>query len=679
MMRSLFAGVSGLRNHQTRMDVIGNNIANVNTIGFKAGRVNFKEMFASTLRGATRATERTSGTNPMQLGLGMDIAAIDTLFSQGSLESTGRLTDLAIDGDGFFVLRSGNTTYFTRAGSFGFDADGRLVDTTTGWTVQGKLADATGAIPAGAEIQDINIPFGMVIPAQATSQISYAGNLDASAQPVGTITRTNSLLAIEKAGDNTPLSDLFARGQANAFIKGLVSGVTTFTVNDGTISKTYTYVDNDTAVGNGLFTSLEDLMAEINHDFTSFGAALNANGAVEMTDLSGAAHTLTFESNNPTLQSAFAGANGVVDGTTGLTTASDEFSHYAKDTELLVNLRNAFGESLGLANNNTIDIRALVGGNPVTSSLTVNAATSTLTDLLAAMNTALSIQNVSALSVAENGAIVVQGDPGTANAIESLQISSSANSVFNAAFGFNEQQKARDVTHSASITVFDALGNEHVVTLTFTKTETPNQWTWSASAGGGEALLSGNSGTVTFNADGSLDSFMFDDGSAALQLDPNTGADPLSIELLPGTSGSFDGLTQFAGRSSVIANNQDGYGRGELEEVKIDLAGQISGVFSNGVSRTLAQLSLAMFNNPAGLTKAGNNAFVSSANSGVAIYGEAGDLIPAAIVSGALEMSNVDLATEFANMIIAQRGFQANSRVITTSDEMLTEVVNLKR
>ncbi len=680
MMRSLFAGVSGLRNHQIRMDVIGNNIANVNTVGFKAGRANFKELLALTLRGATRPTELRGGTDPIQVGLGMSISTIDTLFSQGNLETTGKTTDLAIDGTGFFILRAGDTKYFTRAGAFSFDSQGRLVDPASGWVVQGKMADEAGNIPSRSVVEDIVLPFGQKVPAKATTLIEFTGNLDGSLVPLASILDTGVILAIEKAGDDTDVNGLYANGQANSYITGLVAGVTSITVNDGSTEKTYTYVSSDGSVGNGQFNSLDDLIAEINNDFSSnsFSASLDSNGAIVMTDTSGSAHTLTFTSNNPVLQTAFAAANGTVDSSSDITTKTDEFSHYATKDEKLINLRNSVGTSLGLKDGDSIDVSANVGNESKTGSISITDST-TLQDFADSLTTILGIESLPGITIDSDGSIKVEGDPGEDNEIASLAVRVSSNSVFNTAMSFVEQQKAKDITHSASITVFDALGEEHVVTLTFKKTPVRNQWTWTASTAGNEIISSGSSGKITFNADGSLNSFTFDNGLTTLKIDPNNGASVMDIGLNVGELGSFSGITQFASASTAVARNQDGYGNGDLDSISIDRSGKITGVFSNGVTKTLAQISLATFNNPGGLMRVGGNAYLPSGNSGVAIIGQAGESIQAEIIPGTLEMSNVDLAQEFTNMIIAQRGFQANSRVITTSDEMLTELVNLKR
>ena len=181
MMRSLFAGVSGLRNHQTRMDVIGNNIANVNTVAYKSSRVTFAEAFAQLLQGASRPPGDLGGVNPIQIGLGSKIGSIDQNFAQGNLESTGQNTDLAIQGDGLFVLSDGSRNYFTRAGNFQLDANGRMVSPANGFKVQGINADSNGVLSTGSAITDIALPFGKKSPARATTSVTMTGNLDARA------------------------------------------------------------------------------------------------------------------------------------------------------------------------------------------------------------------------------------------------------------------------------------------------------------------------------------------------------------------------------------------------------------------------------------------------------------------------------------------------------------------
>ncbi|HEY8450553.1 MAG TPA: flagellar hook-basal body complex protein, partial [Bacillota bacterium] len=182
MMRSLFAGVSGLRNHQIRMDVIGNNIANVNTVGFKASRTTFRQLFSQTLRGAARPTDDRAGTNPIQIGMGMTLGTITPVHTPGGTQVTGNATDVAISGNGFFILGQGQSRFYTRVGAFGIDAEGYLADPNTGLRVQGWMASG-GKLPepTPGNLEDIRIRIGDPIPAKATTSARLVGNLDANA------------------------------------------------------------------------------------------------------------------------------------------------------------------------------------------------------------------------------------------------------------------------------------------------------------------------------------------------------------------------------------------------------------------------------------------------------------------------------------------------------------------
>ena len=198
MMRALFAGVSGLRNHQTKMDVIGNNISNVNTTAFKASRVTFKEAFVQLLQGASRPPGNTGGINPIQIGTGMNIASIDQLFTQGSLETTGQPLDLAIQGDALFTLSDGPRQVYTRAGNFQLDAQGHMIAPSSGFVVQGINADALGNFSTGAAIGPIQLRLGDKAPAKATDTVGLSGNLDSNAA-IGT-THAMSMTVYDSTG-----------------------------------------------------------------------------------------------------------------------------------------------------------------------------------------------------------------------------------------------------------------------------------------------------------------------------------------------------------------------------------------------------------------------------------------------------------------------------------------------
>lgn len=233
-LRSLFSGVSGLRNQQTMMDVIGNNIANINTVGFKASRATFSEMYAQTLRGGTQPTTINGGSNPMQVGLGMTINSIDNLFTQGSVENTGVNTDLALQGSGFFIVKQNGRNLYTRVGTFTLDANGKLVNPGTGAIVQGKMADAQGVIPSGTALQDIQIQMDMKSPSKATTMAKFAGNLDSSAA-VGTAVNSSASV-FDTLGNLTTVTLQFTKTADNAWSWTASAPAPATTSSSGTVT-----------------------------------------------------------------------------------------------------------------------------------------------------------------------------------------------------------------------------------------------------------------------------------------------------------------------------------------------------------------------------------------------------------------------------------------------------------
>jgi flagellar hook protein FlgE len=392
MLRSLFSGISGLRAHQQMMDVTGNNIANVNTVGYKASAAEFEDTLSQLLIAAGAPQPPNGGTNPAQIGLGVKLAGITTNFGQGAAQTTGRSTDLMISGDGFFVVRNGGEQLYTRAGSFSFDANGLLVD-PQGAVVQGWSADSAGKVDTNQTVGDVRLPVGTLLPPRATTSVTLGGNLPA-----------------------------------------------------------------DTA-----------------------------------------------------------------------------------------------------------------STTPIISSIT----------------------------------------------------------------GYDQQ------------------GNKLTYTTSFTKV-TPTSWDVSVTDGTNTAIQ-----TMTFAADGSTPS-------------------PTSI-VLGGATVDLSGVTSYAGGTTIASQKQDGSALGSLQAFTLSADGTLIGVFSNGLKQPLAKLALANFNNPPGLEKVGNSDYRPGVNSGEPLLGTAGTGGRGTLQSGVLEMSNVDLAQEFTNLIISERGFQANSKVITASDEVLQDLVNLKR
>ncbi|PKM81947.1 MAG: flagellar hook-basal body protein [Firmicutes bacterium HGW-Firmicutes-13] len=421
MQRSLYAAVSGMRNHQTRMDIIGNNIANVNTTAFKSSRVRFQDILSQTLRGASGPQEGRGGINPIQVGLGMSIAAIDNNHTQGSLQYTGRSNDLAIEGSGFFIVSDGRANFYTRDGAFSLGPDGLLVNSASGYRLQGWSINSEGVIDTSAAPGNINIPLGGNRIARATDNVFFAGNLNAS--------------------------------------------------------------------------------------------------------------------------------------------------------------------------------------------------------------------------------------------------------------------EADSKEYSISTVVYDSQGNEYEIEITFTKNDT-NEWGLSVQLiieDGDPVDLTLSTETINFTPDGN---FITLDGSGnpieytvtipSGQL-ANGAEDDLDINL------NFFNLTQVVGPMDALARYQDGYSSGVLDAFTISKTGIISGVYDNGMVKDLGMVALAGFANPEGLSKIAGNMYQVSANSGQPLIGEPGQQGLGTIEASTLEMSNVDLVSEFTDMITTSRAFQANSRVISTSDDMLVEVVNLKR
>jgi len=649
MMASLFAGVSGLKNHQVKMNVIANNIANINTIGFKTSRVNFQEALVQTYKGAGRPSSISGGTNPIQLGLGMQVGTVDNLFQQGGLELTGQITDLAIQGSGFFILGDTNgNKFYTRAGAFGFDGNSNMVDLATGLYVLGKMADSSGEIPSLSTIGQITLPFGQQDPARATETVWLANNLnaaatDSKATPSQTGTSNITVVsgtAVDGVGGRHTITITGSQAQNASYTSarnglGLTNtlgslGVTDF--SDWTLTVDGSRVE--TISGLTVDSTLEDLISSINQ-ISGLSAELTALGEVIITrDKAGSPLDYGF-------MSSASAAGNIVDqiftfgsppGTTFTSAGGAATTFVATDT---------FTPSKGIG----------AAAGPVVTTL----------ELVVSDETGL----VTGLSGLGGGGVQITAGIGglSATGVGSELIIDTA-----------------DTIHTTSINVFDSQGGRHTLSIEFFKSIVPNRWEWTVNMLGTERIVSGGTGYVMFNPDASLNTFAYNGGVESTSIDPNSGADNISVTFNAGTVFNFDGLTGFAtGTHTASIIRQDGYGLGILEKIAIDQTGNISGIFSNGINRVLAQIMLADFTNQAGLRKAGKSMYQVTANSGAAIEGVAGSTISGQIFSGALESSSVDIAQEFTGMITAQRGFQANARIITTSDSLLDELVNIKR
>lgn len=636
MMRSLQTGVTGLLNHQAKLEVIGNNIANLNTIGFKGNRISFADNLSLTLKGGYAPRNNFGGSNPIQFGLGMKVQSVDTNFNQGSLQSTGFATDLAINGSGFFTLRDGDDLFYSRAGNFSMDADGNLVAAGGSGVVQGHMADDQGIISSGAALEDVVLPLQSKIPAKATTEVTFYSNLDSSATMADA-----TLVAAGESGASYVLGtanngiggthsiNFTGQNATQSSGAGATQGLTLQTVLS-TAGVTGTdgmevIVDNDTTYqisGISENSTVGDLINALNEQVNGATFELDGDGAIRVTrDFAG----------NETDHNV-----QILDNGTGNTTAS------------------IFGAA-------TFDV---VGGTDSTL-----IATDTFTN---------GVTNEVTVATLE---LITDSDTGLVNEIRSLGgggVTVVANEGFNATPADPLVISTENTEHSTSIMIYDEMGNTHTMTMNFFKAG-PNQWNWVAEMAEPAAAVSGNTGTVLFNDDGSLASFNFDDPTRQITINPGTEADDLLVSIEPGTIDGFDGITQTNSPFTTAAIGQDGYGMGTLQSIQIDKDGRIIGNYSNNVDQLLAEIVLANFNNPNGLSRAGDNRFAATVAAGEPTYGKALTNFGSTIESGYLELSNVDLVREFSEMITAQRAFQANARVITVTDQFLAEGTQLKR
>ncbi len=593
MMRSLWAGVSGLQAHQIAMDVEGNNIANVNTTGFKYSRVNFADLLNQTSKIATAPQGELGGKNPMQVGLGTQVGSITKIFKQGSIQTTDKNTDLAIQGDGFFVVSpdGGKTYKYSRNGDFVFDADGNFVD-NNGYIVQGWLRDpVTNQIDSTAPIQNIQIPPGLTTPANPTAQVALKANLNS-----GNLIKNKSVIYTLDGDNTTDTKEEEA-------------------IKNSTGNTTDTALALDFKV---LFNSVGESLAMQEGDAfrVSFDGGNNYTEFVYDDPNSATTPTGTVFSTTEELRSAMQAAAG-----NGVTVIVNEQGKFE--------IKNATGNDLNVK---------VVEPDPASG----NQLNQQLLDMFSPLE-----------------GVIPNGDS---------KIS----------------QPFYSATHASSIDIFDSLGTKHTLRFEFRKISQDNNGsTWRMILSVPEpAEINTTSpknylvGSIKFNSDGSLASY----SPTNLSFTGNNGSAPKqTVNLDLGTAGLFDGMTSFDNPSSTSGISQDGYPGGDLNGIRVDETGTLIGSFTNGRSFGLAQVAMASFANNEGLEADGGNVFIQTSNSGDPIIGAAATGKRGFITASALEMSNVDLSRALTNLIVIQRGFQANSKSITTSDQMLQTLLQLKQ
>ena len=667
-MRSLYSGVSGLKNHQTRMDVIGNNISNVNTTGFKSSRVTFNDMLSQTLTGASTPAENRGGTNPKQIGLGSTTASIDMLFTNGSVQSTGVNTDLCLSGNGLFVVNDGGQTYYTRNGDFSFDADGNYVQPGSGLFVQGWMAK-DGVLDTTGATGNITIPAGKSMEAATTTTAAYSNNLNSETKgyTVAGITVTyeddttetvqnynptsrDSVVILTLNDGTTSIGDpdlVYRTGQvAGTLWTSKVNSITTTAVGqvalDVALPSDYTLV-NGTNIGSLTIPATSVAAGEytVGGKYTS-SKTIAAGGVVYNADDT---VTLTFTDSTDGIASVT-----VPKPTNGIYADGDSFT-----VELTITGGSATGGTITCENGQTADLAAS----------TPNTAT------LGANYTKTTTATVDAIDYGTPGTYSFNGKQ-----VSNVSITTADGKTLSGLIGHSYNKN--DTFYPSVVTtatVYDSLGANHDVTLLFTKTA-DNTWKLSLKGGGNVTTISEADGTTT-TVNLTSTTLHFDtsgryvDGSGSLSLQYKNGAADQTIAV------NLAALTQYAGSNTINATT-DGNAAGVLESVSIDTTGTMTGTYTNGKKRTEAQVAVAQFNNASGLTKTGDSLYQESNNSGTPNVKTATDL-GVKITPSALEMSNVDIANEFTDMIVTQRGFQSNAKTIQTADTLLETVLSLKR
>ncbi len=640
MMRSLMSGVSGMVNHQLKIDVVGNNLANINTVGFKSDRISFADQISQLLSPGSGTRNNYGGVNPVQVGLGMKVQSIDTNFAQGSLESTGYANDLALQGNGFFIVRNGEDTYFTRAGNFNIDADGNLTANDGLSIIQGWLADETGELSPSNSVTDLVLPIDMKMSPRATDNVVLYSNLDSTATNAdATMTAVGSSGATSVSGTATD----GIGGTHSIAITGAQATQSTGTSATGGM----TVSDSLAALG---VTDVSDFTVTVDNG-TSDAASYTITGLSTTSTVGDLVNALNDQVHGATFE--LSGGNIVV--TRDYAGDGASYNVHMEDAGTGDITASIFGAATFDANSGTASTLSAV------DTFTDNATGTVRTEQLsfAADDRTGLMTELSGLG--GGGVTILSGNGFTATAGDPLLVTT------------------EDTSHTTSISVYDSMGKTHNLSMTFTKTGTENQWAWEAEVGEPAVAISGNTGLVSFNEDGSLSTFSYDNSATEFSFNPGNNAADVNIAFSPGSTGMFDGITQTDSAFSTHAVDQNGYGMGELEDIMIDENGVIVGSFTNGQNQDLAQIAVADFANEQGLKRVGGNLYEQSVSSGDPTIGQAQTNFNSSIQSGYLEMSNVDIVEEFTELITAQRGFQANARIVTVSDQVLAEATALKR
>jgi len=675
MSFALSAGVTGLQAHQKMIDIAGNNLANVNTTAFKSSRITFSELLSETIKKASQPTTTMGGTNPQQMGSGVGIAGISPNMTQGNIVNTGNPLDMALEGEGYFVLSDGQQEIYTRAGAFGVDGDSNLVDPATGYRVQRYSTMGVSDGFQDASVSDLHVPYDVPIDPRATSQLVVSGNLSADATLASPQTQLmNSNITYTANGTAAVGSTLISA--LDQYTGTLSSGTITF---DG-------YKPNGDPLGSGpatdltmpviATTTLNDILTWLN---TDEGTAAVAELQTLTTDALATAGNFTLTYNGETtgniafdapttgvgsIQAALellpgVSAGDITVGGTGLNVAGTTtftFLNTAGDVPLI-----------------SFDLSGLTGPTQAGSSMAETTKGRAVQGVLGTGATASLV----------NGQIRIT-DATSGYSKSDLTMAWSGDGTLTMPGYFEMLTPGGNEVKNVNIMTYDSLGGKHVFSGAFVRTNTANTWDMVLTS------MSGNVNQITMpnrriegiNFDATNGYYQGLSGSDPAEFVVSYANDPLNPQTIAldfGTIGKLNGLTQFAGNSTAVAKEQDGYEPGNLSTVSVSNDGIVIGAFSNGIKKNIGDLKIALFQNTSGLESIGGGYFTNSANSGDPAANQAMTGGAGSIHGGALEKSNSDVATQFVSMIQAQNGFQANARTIRVANDILRELSNLIR
>ena len=605
---SLYTGISGLDAYQSWIDMISNNIANTATTGFKAQRMTFADQFYQQIGAPSGPTQTSGGVDPVDNGLGVKVNTVDTEFGQGGLETTGINTDLALNGDGFFILNnaSGNgSPVYTRDGDFSLNSNGLFYNPASGQAVMGYMANNAGVVNATGQPGAITIPVGLQEQATATGSgvktgpaindqvfdVALGGNLD----------QTNWSQAFEKA----------IGASANPGAAVTVS-TTLYDSLGGSHLATVTY----TAVApNAVAATVSQAPGGTLSNIT-INPAESQGDVIKITTL-GASSVNVFDSLTNTTQIA----------TVGNTVSVSGISFQVNTTGPATLLATSASSGLPSSVENA-------AGTAVTPSTEWQVSVSFA-------------DGTQFQTISKGGSINPNGS------VNAASIGTGSSGVVGFAYfdqngQFINSSSIASVANVAGSTVSEAIG---------------------ANAAG---YFHDAGATASLNQGNQLNILQWGPNVGNAAQAPTNTATPGSIAL-----GYFDN-TSLNSTSAATVISQNGYSAGTLSNITVGEDGTITGSFTNGQQKTLAQLAVATFQNEDGLDRSGGNDFTQTAASGLAQVGTANSGRFGSIVAGSLEESNVNLANEFTNLIVAQRAFEANSRGIQTADQNLITITHIQ-